>query len=219
MRIIAFIVAMLPLTVALAEDEQVELPRTIERLFDKSADDNREAVERVVVAIRERNDRLIRDVEEQIQRSRALREAKETYDTLVSNGISDKQILETANADVKAVAAIYMRMNTEVAKGPEDYLTDGSNEDAAKGAARVKTKPEIIATNTWTSGSWTDSFNPDGSVNINGRKTAKTWEVDGEHIVVKVNGVVEQTWILQDDGTVLMTRTNGGPMTWNRVEE
>lgn len=191
MRMIAIFLMILPLATVWAEE--VDLPSSTDRViskYDKAVEKARDAY------------------------LKAITEAKED----LADSMADEIEKVTKKGDLQTALAIQEKAGEMAAAAPEGYLAVAVDGDSVDLMKKPKSNAEIIATNTWVSGTWTDSFNPDGSVMINGSKSAKTWEVDGDTIVVKVNGAIEQVWSLQEDGTVHMTRTNGGPMTWTMVK-
>jgi len=121
MRMIAVILMILPLTVAWAEDEtQVEIPSSIENLFEKSDKDNRDAVSDLIEVIAERNEELKEDVNKKLRRHKGL----EAYKAAAKNGASNEDIIASplASAEVKEVAAVYARLEAEMAKSAADYI-------------------------------------------------------------------------------------------------
>lgn len=115
-------IIILMISFAAFASESVEIPSSVERLFDKASKDNAEVAQEALKSIKKRNSQLLDEVNDKISKRKSLRDAKAVYDTLVSNGMTRDQIISSANEDVRIIAEIYSRLEAEAVKGLPDYL-------------------------------------------------------------------------------------------------
>jgi len=173
---IAVILMILPLTVAWAEDEtQVEIPYNIERLFEKSDKDNRNAVSDLIEVIAERNEELKEDVDKKLRRHKGL----EAYKAAAKNGASNEDIIASplASAEVKEVAAVYLRLDEMSAMTVADYMPE-----VEEGSVdMIFGQPKVNPIGRWSfAGSWIE-FKNDGTY-IDGWGSSGSYEIDGTAI-------------------------------------
>lgn len=178
-------IIILMITFMALSSESIELPSTVERLFDKAFKDNSGIAKDALRGIKKRNNELFDEIEKKISSRKSLRDAKGIYNTLLNNGVTRDQIIsnDDADEDVRIVAMIYDRLSEEAVKGLSDYLPTvdegdfmGINNDNVGYLGKWSVVNANNDTVVW-------AINEDNTIDIGDFDNAK-WVVDGDSFVV-----------------------------------